>query len=83
MIDIQKAKRKAVEYCEANGFSVNKLKESVCSYNESMHFLSLPITKAQGLLNDIETQGVPILVVNKDYTVSETEHTRLYFRNQH
>lgn len=79
VIEKNRAKRAALEYCAGNGLSVEMLKECACSYNESMHVLAFPQKETDGLLNDLETQGHIVLIVNEDYTVSETEYTRTYF----
>lgn len=80
-IDVNQARKAAVDYCRAAGLSVNKfLSDRRCCGNEKCYFLRFPKkdTHGQGLYADIETQGVPILIVNEDYSVEETEHTKEY-----
>lgn len=79
MIDAEMAREVAKNYCEANGLSVpNLFSEKRFCASEKMYFLRFPDAESHGLKNDLETQGFPILIVNEDYSVSETEHTREY-----
>lgn len=79
ILDREKANQVAEEYCEKAGFSVELLRglyKQMLSGN--LCYIAFPNQNADGLKNDIETQGVPVLKVTNEYAVSETEYTRQY-----
>lgn len=79
MIDIEKAVQSAISYCEENGLSVKKLKEETSlSYCESLFILGFPVISEKEKFDEIKGRGFPILIVNPDYSVIETECTRDY-----
>lgn len=79
LINKEKAMLAAKQYCEENGLSVDKLLSDHRSCrNDRMYLLRFPRTTEKGLYEDMDTQGVPILIVNPDYSVTETEYTREY-----
>lgn len=80
-IDVARAREAAIAYCIATGLSVEKfLADKRYGCNEKCFFYRFPKEDidGQGLYVDMETQGVVVLIVNEDYTVEETEHTRKY-----
>ena len=67
-------------YCQKNKLSVTKLKKEIfnLSYNQCGFFHSSDV-KPNGLLNDIETQPKPTLIIEYEdgkLTVKETEYTK-------
>ena len=71
--------RMVKEYCEKVGFSANVLQgfyQQLISGN--LYYIAFPNKNADGLRNDLDTQGVPVLKVTSEYTVIETEFTRLF-----
>ena len=69
-------------YCLSNGISLKKLNDQQFEiiYSSAV-FLQPSDVEPRGLVNDIETQPVPTLVIsNKDgeLTIEQTEHTKKY-----
>ena len=76
-MDIQRAKTAAMKYCVERGYSVDVLKGlyfQIISGN--LYFVKFPEVKSNGLKNDVETRGIPVLKVTKEYNVAETENTK-------
>lgn len=79
LMNVKRARERARTYCKENGLSVEKLNEKpVCYSPDELAFLDFPDIEADGLRNDMETLGFPVLIVNKNYEVLETEKTRQY-----
>jgi len=83
MIVKEKALEIAKRYCENNGLSPEKLEDQYTQFiSDKLIFVSFPPEKPDGLKNDLETQGIPTLLVCDGYSVVETEYTRLYLGMQ-
>lgn len=83
LIELRIEKKLAIEaadkYCLANGLSISKLHNTYSQIiSDNLYFVVFPDIEPNGLLNDIETQGIPILIVNDDYSVTKTEQTERY-----
>lgn len=79
LIDKEKAMLAAKKYCRENGLSVDKLlADQRACMDDRMYLLRFPRATDKGLYEDMDTQGVPILIVNSDYSVNETEYTKEY-----
>ena len=79
MMDKKLANKAAEEYCEKAGFSVSVLRglyQQILSGN--LYYIAFPHKDANGLKNDLETQGIPVLKVTNEYIVEETEYTRRF-----
>lgn len=76
-MDIQKAKATAMQYCVERGYLVDVLSELYCQIiSDNLYFIKFPEVKPNGLKNDMETRGIPVLKVTKEYNVAETENTK-------
>lgn len=78
-IDKELANKVAEEYCKKAGFSVSVLRglyQQMLSGN--LYYIAFPNKNADGLKNDLETQGIPVLKVTNEYIVDETEYTRRF-----
>ena len=77
---------KAEQYCKENGLSFDKLsRQRFRLIYESAMFLQPSGVKPNGLVNDIETQPKPTLIIenkNGRLVVEETEYTRKYLALQ-
>jgi hypothetical protein len=78
-IEKKQAMAAAEEFCRANGLAVSKLHNAYSQIiSDKLYFAVFPDIKPSGLLNDIETQPVLVLVVHGDYIVTKTEYTEKY-----
>lgn len=73
-IDIDKAIQVAKKYCVDKGYNADKIDSLYMqTISEKLCIARFPDIKANGLMNDIETRAIPVLIVNSDYTVTEWE----------
>lgn len=70
------------DYCAANGLSIDKLSKLIYDvYFETALFLAPTGVEPNGLLNDIATQPVPVLIIegkDDDLNIRQTEYTSKY-----
>lgn len=79
--DVSKVKEVVYKYCNQNGICVNKLRtQRTQLIDGKVYYLQDNGVSPDGLRNDLATMPYPTLIVNTDYSVSETEYTDKYLR---
>lgn len=74
----------SASYCKENGYSIDKLENKRLYVFENEAFFAAPSQlKANGLVNDMETRPVPVLILKFEdgkILFEKTEHTDSYLK---